>query len=39
MIHSSLNICIIGAYALLYLLRLKGNNKEKQLEEKGNYDE
>ena len=27
------------AYALLYLLRLKDNNKEKQLEEKGNYDE
>lgn len=27
------------AYALLYWLRLKDNNKEKQLEEKGNYDE
>lgn len=27
------------AYALLYLLRLKDNNKEKRLEEKGDYDE
>lgn len=27
------------AYALLYLLRLKEGNKEKQLEEKGDLDE